>query len=797
MSLSPSSFAPNPESVESITQQDSHAPTEKPSTTVSGPEPTLTVQPRGLKQKLITWALALSVIPALAVGVTTVMSHQVVHQQAQSQIQRNSEQALLLASLRQAQTLALVGTGIIAVVAGAIATLLARRAIQPVLAATAATTDLAHQLRRDSSQANVHPDQDEMAVLTANVGFIERQIPQLLLQVAESADPLSIFMDLAHRLRITQSEAEVLQLVVEAARNAIKAERVVLLCFNDQREGTIVEESVAPDWPQLLWSQLPDPRFDPTQLDQYGEGEVQAMDDIYDAELADPHLDLLEQYDIKADVVAPVFKGGELFGLLIAHQCSSSRLWQPLELDLWSQLALQMGLSLDQVDQVPDEEVSPTALPMTVVLQRIWSASQESDLLNTIVDAARQHLSTARAVMIQIDNTDQRGMIIAESIVPGLAPMLGTYVDDATWADQEAIATDQSWQPTVINHIDTSDLQPHISQQWTNLGVQALVSVPILTQGKLFGLLVVHQCSGARAWQSWEIDLLVQLAHQGGLALSQNALSRQNDAFEHQVAEFLQLSGSTITDLTTTAFDQTHLVDMIYEKIQTLTEVNPTLRTEHGLHHLPVQDLHQAVQTGHHTLNQLSESLTAVHNVVLDAALTVQCLEQPVQALEQMQVKVNHGVNQLKLQAMNATLEAARIGEAGQGFAAIGERVHTLTQQLSLDMAQLQPLMSTLKTGTQDAVAQMTVSQQQISSGRRLGSTLKQCLTQLLTYPDQVDALMDRLTQAMADQQQQSTAAGQTVIELANLTSQMSELSGAIAAAHQQLATLAPTVYEG
>lgn len=796
MPFPPSSSASPPETVDAMTPSEPLA-LKKSSSVSANPTPSsntslLSERPRGLQRRVMVWALALSIIPALAVGITTIIGHQVLHHQAQSQIPGNSEEEQSVIPLRSAQTFVFIGTGVIAVGVGAIASILARRMVQPMLAAASLTTVLTQSLRRDPSQGRVADDLDEMAVLTSNLAFMERQLPQLLSQVEAAGEPLHIFMDCVHRLRMAQEEADILQIGVAAARKAIQAERVVILGFNTEGAGTVIAESVTQNWPQLLWASLPDPRFE-SLLTQEQTGEVQAMDDIYNAELTDSHLDLLEFNEIKADLVTSIFKAGELFGLLIAHQCSSSRLWQPFELTLWAQLALQIGLSLEQTDALGNESaIASPEQDMTPLLQQIWSGSQERERLNTLVVAARQRLNVARAMIIRVEDRAPSGTILAESLVPGLAPMLGMGIDVAPWVALADNGDHQAW-PQVINDFEASNTPLHRHREWIDFGVKALVSVPILTQEQLFGFLVVHQCSGPREWQPIEIDFLVQLAHQGGWAIAQETLVRQHQALEHQVADFLQQSGNTLADLTTAAFAQTHGIDKIYEKIQALSEVSTPLNLDPSQHHTPVQELHQAVQEGHHTLDQLSENLSAVHNAILEAALTVQCLDQPVQALDSLQTKVNHLVAQLKLQAMKITLEATRGGNAGKEFSAIGERVHTLTQQLSLDLAQLQPAVSTLTTGIQDAVTQITMGQQQISTGRRLGSTLKQRLTQLLTYPDQVDTLIDRLTQTLAEQVQQSTATGQIIVELAHLTSQVSELSAAITAAHEQLATLIPT----
>ncbi|WP_366933999.1 GAF domain-containing protein [Nostoc sp. NMS9] len=61
------------------------------------------------------------------------------------------------------------------------------------------------------------------------------------------------------------------------------------------------------------------------------ENKIWAATNIYEAGLSDCHIQLLEQFQVKANLVVPILlesKGTqavELWGLFIAHQCSAPR----------------------------------------------------------------------------------------------------------------------------------------------------------------------------------------------------------------------------------------------------------------------------------------------------------------------------------------------------------------------------------------------------------------------------------------------------------------------------------------
>jgi light-regulated signal transduction histidine kinase (bacteriophytochrome) len=59
-------------------------------------------------------------------------------------------------------------------------------------------------------------------------------------------------------------------------------------------------------------------------------------------------MEFLQQFDVKANLVVPILLQNQLWGLLIAHQCTHPRIWTTWETELLSQLANQIGIALAQ-----------------------------------------------------------------------------------------------------------------------------------------------------------------------------------------------------------------------------------------------------------------------------------------------------------------------------------------------------------------------------------------------------------------------------------------------------------------
>jgi len=82
----------------------------------------------------------------------------------------------------------------------------------------------------------------------------------------------------------------------------------------------------------------------------YSKGRVQAVSDIYSAELSDCHIQILEQFQVRANLIVPVLKGAELWGLLCIHQCSQPRRWTLTEIGFVQKIANHFALALQQAE---------------------------------------------------------------------------------------------------------------------------------------------------------------------------------------------------------------------------------------------------------------------------------------------------------------------------------------------------------------------------------------------------------------------------------------------------------------
>ena len=357
---------------------------------------------------------------------------------------------------------------------------------------------------------------------TDKINFIEQH---------EETEQEQLLATISLRLRKAICLEDLFKTAVKEVRRALRTERVIILGFDSSVwNGTVVAESVAPGLPQTLRVKIDDPCFRDGFIDMYKQGRVRATNDVYqDPNLTDCYLRTLEQFAVKASLVAPILKNDQLLGLLIAHHCSEARTWHKSEIDSFANLATQIGLATDEVSflEQQEEEVEQAQLLTEIGLRLRQSLSME-DLLRTTVKEVRYALRIDRVIILGFDPTSSTGVVVAESVAPGLPQTLRVKIDDPCLRNG-FIEMYQQGRVRVINDVyQDPDLTDCYLRTLEQFAVKAIIVAPILKNKQLLGLLIAHHCSEPRTWQKSEVSLFTQMATQVGFAVDRVNLLEQS-----------------------------------------------------------------------------------------------------------------------------------------------------------------------------------------------------------------------------------------------------------------------------
>ena len=179
------------------------------------------------------------------------------------------------------------------------------------------------------------------------------------------------------RIHWADNITETLQTAVDGVRQLLDCDRTALYRFETDMTGTILAESVLPNWTTSLGVKINDTCFQRNGAENYLNGHKTVISDIRNSHLTDCHVKMLERFEVKANLVVPILirnqentqgnpqQRGEnqtLWGLLIAHHCRATREWQSDELTLLDDLSVQLAIAIRQAELVQKLKSRATAL---------------------------------------------------------------------------------------------------------------------------------------------------------------------------------------------------------------------------------------------------------------------------------------------------------------------------------------------------------------------------------------------------------------------------------------------------
>ena len=413
---------------------------------------------------------------------------------------------------RQMPLILLIETSVAALLLlSLIAAYLANRANRPIKTAAA------------TAKKSVKGEFDSLTQLSTQTRFnLDKQ--------ASVAERTQLVTEITLRIRQCIHLEELLKTAVKEVRRALKTDRVLIYGLDPTTwDGTVVAESVAQGLPQTLRVKIDHPCFRERYVELYNNGRVRAVNNIYqESGLANDYIKFLEQFGVKAKLVAPILKNNQLLGLMIAHHCSLPRNWQKHDVDLFAELARQVGLAIDQASflEQQESEAERTQL-ITEITLRIRQSLHLEDLLKTAVKEVRRAMKTERVIIYGLNPTTWDGTVVAESVAPGLPQTLKVKIDDPCFRDHH-VEMYKNGHVRAINNIyqepGLADCHIKLLEQFA---VKANLVAPILKNNQLLGLMIAHHCSSPRNWQKHDVDLFVQLAKQVGFSLDQASLLEQ------------------------------------------------------------------------------------------------------------------------------------------------------------------------------------------------------------------------------------------------------------------------------
>ncbi|WP_156818115.1 GAF domain-containing protein [Mastigocladopsis repens] len=376
------------------------------------------------------------------------------------------------------------------------------------------------------------------------------------------------------KIRQSLNLETIFKTTAKEVRHHLMADRVGVFRFYPESgfdDGEFVSEDVKSGYSSALAAKVHDHCFGEQYAAHYAKGQIQAVADIYNANLSDCHIDILSQFQVRANLIVPLLKGRELWGLLCIHQCSNSRQWQQDEIEFAKQIADQFSVALQQaeyLEQLREQSTQMTKVAerdraLAIVFDKIRASLDINTIFKTTTQEVRVLVQAERAVIYRFE-PDWSGEFVAESVSSGWKSLMQEQLDNPILRENisecsakilgagKTRVADTYLQQTqggsfspkanfrVVSDIYQAGFSPCYIESLERYQARAYVIAPIVKGERLWGLLAVYQNSNPRQWEEGEITVLTQISNQLGIAIQQAEYLKQLQEQSTQIAKAVE-----------------------------------------------------------------------------------------------------------------------------------------------------------------------------------------------------------------------------------------------------------------
>ncbi|MGB3767913.1 MAG: MHYT domain-containing protein [Phormidesmis sp.] len=226
----------------------------------------------------------------------------------------------------------------------------------------------------------------------------------------ELAQQRELLNQLSTQIRQSLDITTILQTAVNEIRPLFSTDRALIYQFDQHWQGTVRIEDASECWPATL-GEAADDCFPPAYLEEYRNGRIRKINNVLEADLDLEHLAFLQRLQVQANLMVPIMVHQELWGLLIVHQCSHPRIWQDGESELLNQLAIQLGIAIQQANiyaQSEDNAQKANARAQQIKESEATLRAQTEALLETL-----RKVKSLQSQLIQSEKMSSLGQLVA------------------------------------------------------------------------------------------------------------------------------------------------------------------------------------------------------------------------------------------------------------------------------------------------------------------------------------------------------------------------------------------------
>ena len=199
-------------------------------------------------------------------------------------------------------------------------------------------------------------------------------------------------------------------------------------------------------------------------------------------------------------------------------------------------------------------------------------------------------------------------------------------------------------------------------------------------------------------------------------------------------------------------------------------------------------------QAGNQAMDETVASIQGLRSTVGETSKKVKEMGEAAQKISKVVSLIDHISLKTTLLAANASVEAHRAGELGQGFTAVAEQVESLAEQSASAAKEIAQIVTQIQYQTQDAIETMEQGNAAVAESTRSVEDTKARLTEVVERSEEINNLMRSISDSTVSQAETSAMVSRLMIEVAQRSQNRSEVSKEVAEAIQETAQVAKSL---
>ncbi len=178
--------------------------------------------------------------------------------------------------------------------------------------------------------------------------------------------------------------------------------------------------------------------------------------------------------------------------------------------------------------------------------------------------------------------------------------------------------------------------------------------------------------------------------------------------------------------------------------------------------------------SGAHVVQNTIHGMNTIREQIQDTSKRIKRLGESSQEIGDIVALINDIADQTNILALNAAIQASMAGEAGRGFAVVADEVQRLAERSSAATKQIEALVTTIQSDTNEAVISMEDTTSEVVSGAKLTQDAGVALEEIESVSTSLATLIQNISNAARQQAASAGHISNTMNVIQEITSQTS-----------------------